>query len=144
MRMRILAVTAMLIAAFGVSGGAASPASASAYGCDSWSAFTIASLPTPVPRGFLCHRITGSGASITHETVHWETVPGLCNSRVDRRYTDTSGYTYKVVTGTTYYDCRWSIDLGWSADWTARYGTACAYLYTNSKYVTKQCHSITR
>ena len=45
--------------------------------------------------------------------------------------------------GRTYYDCAWSRDLNWSTDWTARYGKACAYLYTNGQYVTKQCHSIT-
>ena len=85
--------------ALGLCAAAPGPANASAYGCDSWSAFSISKLPTPVPGGFLCHGITGKGRSITNESVHWETVPGLCNTRVDLRYSDVNGTTYKVSEG---------------------------------------------
>ncbi len=148
MRKLLKMITGLLVAltvAFGVQATTVAPASASATGCDSWSAFSISSLPTPVPGGFLCHTITGSGTKVSSDEADFSSYGSFCNWRIDFRYRDVNGVTYRINSGQTQLKCsRYGTrTVYYSSSTTFKPGLACAYLYTNGNYTTKQCHSIT-
>lgn len=143
LRKRAASLLCVLALALGFASAVQQPAQADAQGCDSWAAFTWGSLPTPVPGGFLCHYVKGSGRTITEEHARFSAHSSFCNWRIDFRYFDTSGRNYKTLTGPTNGWCTLSNSRTYYADQTLPYnGKACAYLYTNGIYVTKQCHSI--
>ncbi|HNM97502.1 MAG TPA: hypothetical protein PKK40_06125 [Marmoricola sp.] len=146
MRKLLKMITGLLVAltvAFGVQATTVAPASASANGCDSWAAFSWGGLPAPVPGGFLCHRIFGSGTRVDYEDATFSAHSNFCNWRIDFRYFDTAGQNYATSYGPTNLRCNVLGSRARTTAFTLRPGRACAYLYTNGIYTTKQCHSIT-
>jgi hypothetical protein len=112
----------------------------------SWNGFTIA-----VPAGYLFHSITGSGLTITKESVTYSPAPSavgaiwgmnVCNARFD--FQNRSGSTiYSTSTGSVLSGCHTSgITRVKTGTVTVRTGVQCARLYVNGTYRGEQCHSV--
>ena len=118
---------------------------ASAYGVQYWGGFTIdvKGVPVGIPSGQLAHQINGSGRTITSEWGHISAAANICNWRIDYVYFGMDTKEYRRIRGGTRYRCdRWAYgDTVYPG--TVNYGRACAQLYSNGVYITRQCHSIT-
>lgn len=138
---RLAAVATAMLLGLGLNTAVATPAHADASGCDSWSSFVYKGWP--IPGGFLCHRLFGSGHNISYQDARFSAHSlSFCNWRIDFRYFDTSGYNWYSDVGPTNYNCSLTGSRERGTGW-ARYGLACAYLYARGGYVTRQCHNIT-
>ena len=146
----MLATAALLCASL----AGASPASASAFGCQyiggfgfSWQGLTL-----QAPKGYLCHSITGSGRSVTNEYAYYGPAPSVygaltgrvCNWRIDFQYRNTSNVVYRTDTGATHNTCEYYIRRDQPTDKSlAYYGKACARLFVGGVLRSQQCHNIT-
>ena len=140
MTKKILSLLAGLLMAAGLVVSVQSPAGADANGCDGWASGTFGGYP--IPGGDICHQIRGDGKTITVEYADAASVR-LCNWRIDFRYYNTAGTVCEVSTGPTNTTCTSDGERYYYPGTLAYYGKACAYLYSNGAYLTKQCHNIT-
>lgn len=140
MTKKILSLLIGLFLTAGLTMAVQSPANASANGCDGWASFTYNGIP--LAGGDLCHQIRGDGRVITVEYADAASVR-LCNWRIDFRYYKTDGTFYRVSTGTTHNTCTSDGERYTYPGTLPYYGRACAYVYSNGAYLTKQCHNIT-
>ena len=129
-------------------------AHASAFGCDynRGFGFSFKGVNLKAPKGFLCHKITGSKKHIQHQTARYGANASIygaltgkvCNWRIDFLYSNTSGKTYKIDKGPTRNYCSYSVSRSVSADkHLPSYGKSCARLVVSGKTVETQCHNIT-
>ncbi len=132
----------------------ASPASASAFGCQyvGGFGFSYQGLTLQAPKGYLCHDIRGSGRTITSESASYGPAPSLygvltgrvCNWRIDFYYRNTTPSVYRTDYGPTQNTCNYTVSRSVSADKAlAYYGTACARLVVSGVTRVTQCHQIT-
>jgi hypothetical protein len=119
-------------------------AGADASGVQQWGAFTVPGTDIRVPSGLMAHTITGSGARVNAETSNFASAGNICNWRIDYRYSDTSGRTYETNRGPTRLNCTRYGERNIFVGRNMRYGPACAELFTNGRFVVRQCHNITR
>ncbi|MQY15787.1 hypothetical protein SRB5_59780 [Streptomyces sp. RB5] len=134
----------------------ASPADASAVGYAKVDKFCYEAgghnlcLPTTT----LGHFIRGSGRTITREeasvqdTFGGDTAGGKwCNWRIDWRYADTAGRTYRIVKGPMHHSCGGLTSIG-RVDKRKKtlkhYGKACAAFYAGNQVRAVQCHNIVK
>jgi len=68
----------------------------------------------------------------------------ICNWRIDYRYSDTSGRTYFTNRGRLRESCNRYGERNIFVGRDMRTGQACAELFTNGRFVVRQCHNITR
>jgi hypothetical protein len=129
-----------LLLAAGLSVAIQTPASADANGCDGWAYGSFGGYT--IPSGILCHQIRGNGRTISVEYADAASAR-LCNWRIDYRYYNTSGTVYRVSTGPTHTTCTSDGERYYYPGTLPYYGKACAYVYSNGAYLTKQCHNIT-
>jgi hypothetical protein len=145
--MRVRSIPASFAAAISLAVTAAvlpATASADASGVQSWGPFTIPGTSISVPGGIMAHTVTGSGARVNAETSNYASAGNICNWRIDYRYSDTSGRTYETNTGPTHLSCNRYGERNIFVGRDMRFGQACAELFTNGRFVVRQCHNITR
>lgn len=106
-----------------------------------------------VPAGFLWHSIDGDDRKIASEVAWYDTTAigqlknKVCNWRIDFVYRDVNGHEYKRERGKAVPACSGVLKFaaaGARRKTLARYGAACAQLFSNGKRLATQCHNITR
>ena len=116
------------------------PASASAYGIDSWGQFCLNG--KCFPSGSLEHYINGSGKTVNYEWADWESFANVCNWQVKFRYRDVNRKQYLLLQSAVFNSCGRNGTV-YAYPTNLRYGTACAEIWSNGVRLTSQCHSIT-
>jgi hypothetical protein len=129
-----------------LSAAAAEHASASACGPQTWTAFTanIGGQTIPIPGGLLDHCLEGSGTFVRSDEAWVYSAASLCNWRIDFTYLDVLTGRTDINRGLTNFSCNRYGHRVTVLNAHKSPGKACAELYSNGAFVTRQCHSITR
>ncbi|MER5882805.1 hypothetical protein ABT160_03155 [Streptomyces sp. NPDC001941] len=146
----------VVLAAVALVATAAGPAAASAVGyakvvgfCQDFRGTTLCA-----PVTTLGHFVQGRGRTITRQEASVQDIAGgdsaggrWCHWRIDWRYTDIEGRTYRVSKGPVHRRCDWLGSIG-RVDRTKRtlkhYGKACADFHVAGERRASQCHYITK
>lgn len=96
-----------------------------------------------MPAGSLEDSITGTGRRVYSEWAEAEAAGRLCNWRLDFRYSDTSGNTYRTDSGPLNTSCtKVAYRRIEPVKIEFQFGQACAEIFSNGNFIQRQCHNI--
>lgn len=141
---KLIAIVALVASLAGVGVlGNASPASASAFGCQGFR-----TLNSPWGTGNVnsyCANLNGTGRYVRTVTGSYTANVGtVCNSSITAEFFDTAGRWYMTRQSPVRYGCRWGTQYagGITLNQNVRPGFMCSTLKQNGARLTSVCHSI--